>query len=221
MYASLKWVIIGSDNGLSPVRRQDIIWTNAGILWIGPWGTNFGELLIGIPTFSFKKLRLYMSSAIWCLFCLGLNILRRMSNCGAHISFSELKGQIQEKPNINKYCGMLQYNTNSKLSHKNLTKIFLWKNCVNELLRLSLDLFSTMFRSFYLCEMYVVCYQFNAIVRGYIYRACLLTWIIHKQLMKSPSLAASLCYRPVYASWQGISSNRAMNYPTWLITSGN
>ena len=146
-----------------------------------------------------------MSSAKWRLFCLGLNILRRMSNCGAHISFSELKGQIQEKPNISKYCGMLQYNINSKLSHKNFPKIFLWKNCVNELLRLSLDLFSTMFRSFYLCEMYVACYQFNAIVRSYIYPACLLTWIIHKQLMKSPSRAASLCwdqYTPVGRAFQ-------------------
>ena len=193
MYASLKWVIIGSDNGLSPVRRQNIIWTNSGILLTGPWGTNFSELLIGIQTLSFKKLHLNMSSAKWRLFCLGHNILRRMPNCGAHISFSELKGQIQEKPNINKYCGMLQYNTNSKLSHKNFLKMFLWENCVNELIRLSLDLFSTMFRSFYLCEMYVVCFQFNAIVRSYIYPVCLLTWIIHKQLMKSPSPAASLC----------------------------
>ena len=28
--------IVGSDNGLSPVRRQAIIWNNAGILSIGP-----------------------------------------------------------------------------------------------------------------------------------------------------------------------------------------
>ena len=37
--------IIGSDNGLSPGRRQAIIWTNAGILSIGPLGTNFNETL--------------------------------------------------------------------------------------------------------------------------------------------------------------------------------
>ena len=30
--------IIGSDNGLSPGRRQAIIWTNAGISLIGPLG---------------------------------------------------------------------------------------------------------------------------------------------------------------------------------------
>ena len=39
-----KVTIIGSDNGLSPSRRQAIIWTNAGILLIRPLGTNFNEL---------------------------------------------------------------------------------------------------------------------------------------------------------------------------------
>ena len=33
-----KLSIVGSDNGLSPGRRQAIIWTNAGILLIGPLG---------------------------------------------------------------------------------------------------------------------------------------------------------------------------------------
>ena len=35
-----------TDNGLSPVRRQAIIWTNAGILLIWPLGRNLGEILI-------------------------------------------------------------------------------------------------------------------------------------------------------------------------------
>ena len=74
--------IIGSDNGLSPVRRQAIIWTNAGILLIGPLGTNFCEIVIGIQTFSFKKMRLKVSFAKWRLFCLGLNEL--MDRCGRH-----------------------------------------------------------------------------------------------------------------------------------------
>ena len=30
IYASINWTIVGSDYGLSPVRRQAIIWTNAG-----------------------------------------------------------------------------------------------------------------------------------------------------------------------------------------------
>ena len=47
--------IIGPDNSLSPGRRQPIIWTNAGILLSGPWGTNFSEILIGIQTFALKK----------------------------------------------------------------------------------------------------------------------------------------------------------------------
>ena len=49
-----KTIIIGSDNGLSPGRRQAIIWTDAGILLNGPWGTNFSEISIKIYTFSRK-----------------------------------------------------------------------------------------------------------------------------------------------------------------------
>ena len=57
-----KLTIIGSNNGLPPGRRQAIIWTNAGILLIGPLGTNFNETLIEVHTFSFKKIHLNMSS---------------------------------------------------------------------------------------------------------------------------------------------------------------
>ena len=67
--------IIGSDNGLSPGRRQAIIWTNAGILSIGPLGTNFNEISIGIQAFSFKKMHFKMSSAKWRPFCLSFNVL--------------------------------------------------------------------------------------------------------------------------------------------------
>ena len=70
-----KLTIIGSDNGLSPGRRQAIIWTNAGILLIGPLGTNFSEILIPIEAFSFKKMHLKISSAKWHPFCLGLDVL--------------------------------------------------------------------------------------------------------------------------------------------------
>ena len=71
--------IIGSDNGLSPGRRQAIIWTNAGILLIGPLETNFSEILIEILTFPFKQMCLKVSSAEWRPFCLGLNVL---THCG-------------------------------------------------------------------------------------------------------------------------------------------
>ena len=50
-----KLTIIGSDNGLSPGWRQAFIWTNVGILLIGPIGTNFSEISIEINTFSLKK----------------------------------------------------------------------------------------------------------------------------------------------------------------------
>ena len=67
--------IIGSDNGLSPARRQAIIWINDGILLIGYLGTNFSEILIEIHTFSLKKIDLKMSSGKWRPSCLGLNVL--------------------------------------------------------------------------------------------------------------------------------------------------
>ena len=66
---------IGSDNGLSPDRRQAIIRTNAGILLIRPLGTNFSEFSVEILIFSFKKMRLKVSSAEMRPFCLGLNVL--------------------------------------------------------------------------------------------------------------------------------------------------
>ena len=67
--------IIGPDNGLSPGQRQAIIWTNAGILLIGPWGTKFSEILIGIQTFSFKKMHFKCCLRNGVHFCLGLNVL--------------------------------------------------------------------------------------------------------------------------------------------------
>ena len=70
--------IIGPDNSLSPSRRQAIIQNNAGILLIVPWGTNFSEILLGIQTFSFKKMHLEMSFAKWRTFCLGLNVLKHL-----------------------------------------------------------------------------------------------------------------------------------------------
>ena len=75
----VKLTIVGSDNGLLPGRRQAIIWTNAGILLTEPLGTNFSEILIGIQTFSFKKMHLKMLSVKWRPFCLGLNVLTRLA----------------------------------------------------------------------------------------------------------------------------------------------
>ena len=70
-----KLTIIGSDNVLSPDRRQAIIWTNAGILLIGRIGTNFSEILIEILTFWLKKMRFKVLSAKRRPFYLCLNVL--------------------------------------------------------------------------------------------------------------------------------------------------
>ena len=84
-----KLTIIGSDNGLSPDRRQAIIWTNAGLLLIGPLGTNFSEILIEILTFSFKKMHLKVSSAKRRPFCPGLNVLTHWGQV-MHLCISRL-----------------------------------------------------------------------------------------------------------------------------------
>ena len=81
-----KLTIIGSDNGLSPGRCQAINWTNAGILLIGPLGASFSESLVGIDTFSFKKMPLKTSSEKWLPFCLGLNVLNNQKFVCIHHS---------------------------------------------------------------------------------------------------------------------------------------
>ena len=64
-----KFTIIGSENGLSPIGRQAIIWTIARILLIRTLGINFGEILIQIHTFSNQKNAfenvVWKMSAIW------------------------------------------------------------------------------------------------------------------------------------------------------------
>ena len=70
-----KLTSIGPDNGLSPGRRQAIIWTNDGILFIRTFGRHFNEIVSKIHTFSFKKMHFKMSSRKWQTSCLGLNVL--------------------------------------------------------------------------------------------------------------------------------------------------
>ena len=88
-----KLTIIGSDNGLSPGRRQAIIWSNSGILLIRSWGTTFSDILSKFRTFSSKKMHLKVSSAKWRPSCLGLNVLT------CHITSS----------NIWLYCGVYSH----------------------------------------------------------------------------------------------------------------
>ena len=92
-----KLTIIGSNNGLSPGRRQAIIWTNAGILLIGALGTNHSEIeiLIKIHTFSLKKMHLKMSSGKRRPSCLSLNVLR---TCPTPASSQQQEGRILSRP---------------------------------------------------------------------------------------------------------------------------
>ena len=62
--------IIGSDNGLSPGRRQAIIWTSDGILLKWPLRTILSVVLIKSYILSFKKMHLKMSSVKWRPLCL-------------------------------------------------------------------------------------------------------------------------------------------------------
>ena len=99
-----KLTIIGSDDGLSPGRRHAIIWTNVGILLIGPLGTNFSEITIKTHIFSFKKMHFKMSSGEWRPFCLGLNVLnwrwsQGMANYILHKTTSVISIQL---PNVSK-----------------------------------------------------------------------------------------------------------------------
>ena len=74
-----KLTIIVPDNGLSPCRRQAIIWSNAGILLIQTIGTDFGEILSESPIFSFKKMHLKMLCVKWQPFYLSFKVL---THCG-------------------------------------------------------------------------------------------------------------------------------------------
>ena len=47
---------------------------------IGPLGTNFGEILIGIQIFLLKKMHLKMLSGKWRPSCLSLNVLYELSH---------------------------------------------------------------------------------------------------------------------------------------------
>ena len=125
--------IIGQDNGLSPGRRQAIIWTNAGILFIGPWETNFSEILIGIHTFSIKKMPLKMSSAKWRPFCLGLNVLIILSsfaNTNILLGFNDFRKCWQNVPECHQdslWCCIKLVNINLNLNSN--VKISFTVNC--------------------------------------------------------------------------------------------
>ena len=70
-------------------RCQAIIWTTAGILLIGPLGTNFKEILIQIDLFSFNKMHLKLLSGNWQPCCLSLNVLIETTS---NLTYSFIRG---------------------------------------------------------------------------------------------------------------------------------
>ena len=70
IYVSVNQDRIGSDNGLSPIRHQAIMYTNAGLLLSGPFGTNFSEIFIKIWLFLSWKQN-------WIIICEMVAILSR------------------------------------------------------------------------------------------------------------------------------------------------
>ena len=125
-----KLTIIGSDNGLSPGRRQIIIGTNAGMLLIRTLETNFSEILIEINTFSLKKIRLKMSSAKFCSFHLCLNVLNVNNSRIAWIIHGWSTGMHTWQKNISKEQ---HFKTNTYEIFKLLQQetIYLHSHCQN------------------------------------------------------------------------------------------
>ena len=73
--------IIGSDNGLSPDRRQASTWTNAEISLIVPVETNCSDFFYSKSVhFHSTEMHLKTSSVKWRPFCLRLNVLT-ISHC--------------------------------------------------------------------------------------------------------------------------------------------
>ena len=98
-----KLTIIVPDKGLSPDRRQAIIWINAGRLLNRTSGTKFREILSEIHKFPFKKMQLKMSSAKRRPFCLNPNALIDNIYCNQAPSESTLDCFIQMFPFIIQY----------------------------------------------------------------------------------------------------------------------
>ena len=103
IYASVKHANIASDYGLSPVRRQTIIWANVVILSIRPQGTYSSEIIFKIQNISIKKMHLKMLPAKWRPRCHGINVLIK---CGMWSSESAI-GAVGETRDTMSFAGIL------------------------------------------------------------------------------------------------------------------
>ena len=87
---SLNQTTIGSDNGLSPVRCQAILWTHADPLSLSnePLATNLSEISMKMNMFAFKKMYFKMSCAKWWPFyhsspCAEYTMILSLKKCTA------------------------------------------------------------------------------------------------------------------------------------------
>ena len=108
-----KLTIIDSVNGLSPGRRQAIIWISVGVLLIGPLGTNFSEIFIEIQAFSFAKMHLKTSSGKWPPSCLDLNVLTISNIIGIMVLFLRITPTclLFASPKHHRTCGHIKDET--------------------------------------------------------------------------------------------------------------
>ena len=64
LFYSWIFVNIVSHNELSAAQRQAITWSNADLLSVGLFETNFDEILMAVEAFSLKKLRLQIELSL-------------------------------------------------------------------------------------------------------------------------------------------------------------
>ena len=85
-------------------------------------GTNFNKILMKIQQFSFKKMRLKMSSGKWCPFCLGLSVLNAlpMAMYSAYVALMNLVRLPRRK--IDSWCS-----TDSQIIDKLGLYSFQWR----------------------------------------------------------------------------------------------
>ena len=68
--------VIGSSNGLSPVRRQAVVWINDDLLLIGPLEIIFGEIAIKITSTFIQEDAFENVVCETGLFCFGLIVFQ-------------------------------------------------------------------------------------------------------------------------------------------------
>ena len=74
----IKLTIVGSENGLSPIRRHAITWSSTDLLSIRPFRTNFNEIWIETYNFPIKEMHLKCRLQNWRPICSCNSISHRI-----------------------------------------------------------------------------------------------------------------------------------------------